>query len=612
MLDSRLVRLEELVNQLEAKVPDGSDSSDAVYTKDVVFSNQAIRPTDNIKGLIARDFWQAISQEVSGLRDILEGSDGEEYDQEPEPVVRSIPYNYGSVATLFDQGMRPIDIPELELPTEGIRTMLLRIYQDRVDKVVKVLHLDTTLDAIKRNHADGKNGVQFPAIQALEFAIYFMAICSITDSEANTMMLGDRRSLIQQYRYATETLISIADLFRNPDLAVLQAFVIYLTGLRACRNIEAMWVLTAVAARVAIARGLGPSDSNNWQPHNLEIRRRLWFGIGILDTNAALERGSIPMLHWEEFQRPPLNINDSDLTSTPIIKIPSCEVTDMSFSCMAYEAMVCHKKICSPPVGPGGPFSEWNKKLRIIADFEDSMRQYSWIDESAKPFERFIRFMAEAIALHMQLLLRRPPYKNKNNPVPPWDDFDLMEVITSLLQKSLQQQAEDVYANWTWLEYPKWYILAILLVELCSCKAVDFSDRAYSVAQAAFDQYAPLMSEIDSGMFWRPIAKLMQRVQILRGVAVPAGFHHQSMGGIEEVEFFNTSKAKNILDSSSFSNQAPVANNQMPPAITIDTGSVSINEFARGSENDPVTDDGMAWINWDLFLTDLGGSAYIL
>jgi len=108
--------------------------------------------------------------------------------------------------------------------------MLLCIYQDRVDKVMKVLHWDKVLDAIERNHADGKSGVQFPAMQALEFAIYFMAMCSITDDEADTMMLGDRGSLIQQYRHATEILISRADLFRNPDLAVLQSFIIYLVS----------------------------------------------------------------------------------------------------------------------------------------------------------------------------------------------------------------------------------------------------------------------------------------------------------------------------------------------------------------------------------------------
>ena len=373
-----------------------------------------------------------------------------------------------------------------------------------------------------------------------------------------------------------------------------------------------MWVLTAVAARVATARGLGPNDLTNWPPYDVEIRRRIWFGIGILDTNAALERGSVPMLHWDDFQLPPSNVNDSDLSPTPILKSPSYHFTDMSFSCMAYEAMVCHKKICSPSVRPDGSFSEWNDKLRIISNFEESTKkQYSWIDESAEPFQRFTKFMADVAALHMQLLLRRPPYKNQNNPVPPWDDFDLMKVITLLLEKSLQKQAKDVYTDWVWFAQPKWYVLAILLVELCSHKTVEISDRAYSVAQACFDQYALLMSHTDSGMFWRPIARLMRRVQKLRGNAVAVQIHHQNMDGIAELELSETSNPDNVMDFSTatFWDQCQVASNQVTTESTTITGSESTNEFARGSENGLETDDGTAWINWDLFLTDLNSSA---
>lgn len=394
-----------------------------------------------------------------------------------------------------------------------------------------------------------------------------------------------------------------------------------------------MWVLIAVAARVAAARGLGPNDLSNWPPYDLEIRRRLWLSIGILDTHAALERGSVPILHSEDFQFPPLNINDSDLSLTPIPRPLLYSSTDMSFSCMAHEAMVCHKNICSPYVGPGGLFSEWNNKLRIISDFEESMkRQYSWIDESAKPFERFTRYMADATVLHMQLILRRPPYRNKNNPVPPWDDFDLMKVITSLLEKSLQRQADNVYTDWAWFTYPKWYVLAILLVELCSCRTtVEFSNRAYSIAQSSFEQYAPLASDTDSGMFWRPITKLMRRVQKLRGNAVTAGVQqHQSMGGIiaeMELELSETSKRdnNNIMDdfSTSLSWDQGIgivtASNQITPPASTSTniaGSESTGgEFARGSgsENSLLeTDDGMAWINWDLFLTDLNNPAAAL
>lgn len=183
-----------------------------------------------------------------------------------------------------------------------------------------------------------------------------------------------------------------------------------------------------------------------------------------------------------------------------------------------------------------------------------------------------------------------------------------MQVITLLLEKSLQKQAEDIYAKWVWFSHPKWYVLAILLVELCSYKTVEFSDRAYSVAQACFDQYAPLMSDTDSGMFWRPIARLMRRLQKVRANAVAAGVHYQSMGGISEVEFSETAKQDNVMDFSTFCDQGSVASNQVIPVSTNSICSEHNNKINGDSENSLEADDGMAWINWDLFLTDLNST----
>ena len=82
------------------------------------------------------------------------------------------------------------------------------------------------------------------------------------------------------------------------------------------------------------------------------------------------------------------------------------------------------------------------------------------------------------------------------------------------------------------------------------------------------------------------------------------------MGGIKELELSETSERDNIMDFSR--DQGTVASNQAIPANTNITGSESTNEFERGSENSLETDDGMAWINWDLFLTDLNSSDAML
>lgn len=106
--------------------------------------------------------------------------------------------------------------------------MLLDLYKQRVDCLYKILHWPTTLRDIESSHSGPENVTQSTSIQALEFAIYFMALCSITDDEAAQLDLNSRPALIQKYRVATEFSISEANLIRAPDLTVLQAFVIYL------------------------------------------------------------------------------------------------------------------------------------------------------------------------------------------------------------------------------------------------------------------------------------------------------------------------------------------------------------------------------------------------
>jgi len=49
----------------QAQAPDGGDGSEISQTKDAAFSDQAMRPADKTNGLVARDFWLAISQEVT-------------------------------------------------------------------------------------------------------------------------------------------------------------------------------------------------------------------------------------------------------------------------------------------------------------------------------------------------------------------------------------------------------------------------------------------------------------------------------------------------------------------------------------------------------------------
>jgi hypothetical protein len=114
--------------------------------------------------------------------------------------------------------------------SEEKRNVLLYLYRQRVDCLYKILHWPTVLADIARLQSEAQDLYKPTPIKALELSIYFMSLCSMTNDEAWNLGLGDRTVLIEQYRDATEKALSEAGLLQQPNMTVLQAFVIYLVG----------------------------------------------------------------------------------------------------------------------------------------------------------------------------------------------------------------------------------------------------------------------------------------------------------------------------------------------------------------------------------------------
>lgn len=119
-----------------------------------------------------------------------------------------------------------------------------------------------------------------------------------------------------------------------------------LIALRTCLNSATTWTLVALVARIAAAMRLGEEDPSKFTALELDAHRRVLYAIGVLDTHAALDRGTIPILPASAFRAPPLHIDDSDLgTGVGAENQPLSTVMDMSHSMMAYQAMLCQRKM---------------------------------------------------------------------------------------------------------------------------------------------------------------------------------------------------------------------------------------------------------------------------
>jgi hypothetical protein len=238
VLEDRVARIEDLLAQQNGLRDESCSTSSSnhisVPTKDSTTESgivtSLLQPVAGTTNFVAPDFWTALSHEVYGLREILEDSGDEVEEEDPgNSVPDQASATLGTGAILFQQhhhnNKRPTPSISLEM-----RTKLLRIYRTRVDSVYKILHWPTVLLMVEASHASLSQNSPVLSVKILENSIHFMALCSITDVEAEEIGFGDRLDMLKLYRSVMEGLFAESSLLQNPDLIVLQAFVIYLVG----------------------------------------------------------------------------------------------------------------------------------------------------------------------------------------------------------------------------------------------------------------------------------------------------------------------------------------------------------------------------------------------
>ncbi|KAM0430338.1 hypothetical protein ACHAQK_010669 [Fusarium lateritium] len=333
-----------------------------------------------------------------------------------------------------------------------------------------------------------------------------MAVRTITDAESEHMFLSSRPSLLRGYRQATEELLRRAGFICRPSIVVLQAFVIYLMGLRTCDTGASSWSLVALAVRTADALRLGDEDPGEFSLFDLEIRRRLLFAIGLLDSYSSLDRGTLPIMSGAQFSQRPCIVNDTDIWPQCTSIVPSPVPLDMAFSEILYESVVLHRNIvamsCNAQV-------DWSAGLALVQNFERvTQKRYSQIRETDVPILRLLKIAAGQIAVSMHLLLRRPPYRQVREKVPE-DGFRVLEIAASVLQVHLAPKDPEL-VQWNWKSWPKWHALAVVLAELCARPPGPEFDEFFPIAVEAFGKIAGEVADGKSGRIWKPMARLFK------------------------------------------------------------------------------------------------------
>lgn len=199
-------------------------------------------------------------------------------------------------------------------PDTAHQHILWKLFEENVTPVVMIFHIPSIRELVTSIYAD--NHAIDRESEAVIFAIYFAAVTSMDQDTCSVQFGQNRNSLLQHYRFAAEQSLARANFLQTHSLPVLQATTLFLTCLRGSGDSSFVWAMTATVHRIAQGLGLHRDGSRfGLSPYEMEIRRRLWWSIYLLDSRSSESRAIGTQIMGGSFDtKLPLNINDSDIS----------------------------------------------------------------------------------------------------------------------------------------------------------------------------------------------------------------------------------------------------------------------------------------------------------
>lgn len=486
-------------------------------------------------GALGVDFWSSLAQEVDGLKQALEqttdpDSESESDVESPESVAAQNPHPSPFATQGLLPGFPSPDPGGFAHPNSTHILYLLSVYLERVDPILKLLHRPTLLAMLPAEIPR-----LTPSQEALAFSVYFAAITSLPSASCLANLGQDRATLAQTYQMAVERALAAADYLNSTDLECLQALLLYVACLRVHNNSRASWALTALLLRLGQGAGLlRDGEGRGYTPYEVEMRRRLFWHIVILDVRASEDRGTEAMISPGILNsRLPLNINDDDFGPDSPGPLTEREgVTDITFSlCMMRSSdiflWVAHMQSAQTSTPQQTEDDVIRRAQRLESEFVTNA-------DPSKLQSYMASGLVRLINLKVWMLLQYPmqaPVKptatseaGRNLPEPQrprWPRVSretMLQTCTSILELAeyfLRGPRAERFGWWS-NTYVQWHPLAVCLAELCRQTRGLLVDRAWKAVDQVYPLWAKIVADTRRGQLWRPIRKLYKKAKAAR------------------------------------------------------------------------------------------------
>ena len=394
--------------------------------------------------------------------------------------------------------------------------MLWQVYKSNVAPMITVLHTPSIESVIRE--ACARPDVELnPESAALVQTVFFAAVVSMDPAHCWSVIGEERDACLREFRLAVVRSLEKADLVGSDDVRVLRAAVLYLLCLRCVCDSKQVWVEAAIVVRVAQRQGIHRDGQNlGFSPFDIEMRRRLWSYICILDILCSEDQGSDTQIRPEMFDtRPPLNIDSEDLS--PIMtEMPSPQTgfTDITLCIIQCEIMA-HLSWTDKSFGSVRKQSALADEQNPLSNLAASLEERYLRKFDLKIPIQWVTAVIFRLTLSKASLVHRLSKAATNKESTATDD-EIFNLAVEILKFSSLLQNNEMSAPWAWLckSYEQEHVVALILSQLCSRPLSPETDHAWDLVKGVYDEWQE--TQKTNSQMEEPVSRLMERAKISR------------------------------------------------------------------------------------------------
>lgn len=302
---------------------------------------------------------------------------------------------------------RPIDF--YPLPSQV--PFLLEVFCESVNISCQAVHMPAIRDTLRNSR--GALSTIAPADSALVFSIFYASIAAMEDGDVEANFGAPKQELIVKYRLGLEYSLAQADFLSVPSITLVQALAIFLLLARRHDSPRYVWMMTGVVIRMAQSLGLQHDGSRfpGLSPFEIEMRRRVWWVLLMLDIRSSEDLGTDVTISQESFDtHMPLNINESDM-NPETTEMPTARegMSDTTLALVNYRwGDIQRRLLVKMNAGPGAP--DLDQLAQLVGEIWTSLESgyLRYVNLSGNIIAWTLSTIARLVIAKMTLLLYSP------------------------------------------------------------------------------------------------------------------------------------------------------------------------------------------------------------